>query len=99
MDLVGRLNLRKSTVSRLVTGLVDRGWVMRSVAPDDGRGVLLDLTPSGSDAASRLARARRERLRALLAAVPAARRRDVIEVFRLMEEAARVIDTEYALAR
>lgn len=97
MDLVGRLHLSKSTVSRLVTGMVERGWVERAAAPSDGRGVLLDLTPSGSDAARRLARARRERLRALLEAVPETRRGDVIDVLKLMEEAARVSNAEHAL--
>jgi len=94
MDLVERLNLSKSTVSRLVDGMVERGWVERGQVASDGRGVLLALTPAGSDVARRLARARRDRFRALLAAVPEERRSDVIDVLRIMEEAARVSDAK-----
>ena len=98
IDLVERLNLSKSTVSRLVDGMAERGWVERGRVPSDGRGVLLALTPAGSDVARRLARARRDRFRALLAAVPEERRSDLIDVLRIMEEAARVSDAKHPRA-
>ena len=99
MDLTERLRLSKSTVSRLVDGMAARGWVERRPAPDDGRGVLLFLTASGLEVAGRLEKARALRLGELLEAVPADRREDVIEVLRLMEEAARVSDPGLARTR
>ena len=51
LELVARLGLAKSTVSRVVSNLVDRGWVMREPASDDGRGVRLALTAAGREAA------------------------------------------------
>ncbi len=91
-ELVVRLGLTKSTVSRLVDGLVERGWAERQAVSDDGRGVLVALTADGEDAAARLARARAARMARLLDAVPDDRRGDVVEVLQLLEEAARASD-------
>jgi DNA-binding MarR family transcriptional regulator len=95
-DLAGRLGLTKSTVSRLVTNLVDRGWAERHAVDHDGRGISVELTALGRNAARRLRRARIERMRSLLDAVPRERRRDAIEAFALLEEAARVSDPTHA---
>jgi DNA-binding MarR family transcriptional regulator len=57
-DLVGRLGLDKSTVSRQVANLVDLGLVDRAADPVDGRAQVL--TPSAVGAA-RLARIREVR--------------------------------------
>jgi DNA-binding MarR family transcriptional regulator len=89
-DLVSRLGLAKSTVSRLVDEMGRRGWVTSDVAPEDGRGITLALTASGRSAAGELAEARAQRMRSLLAAVPPERRDHVIDVLTLLEEAARV---------
>jgi DNA-binding MarR family transcriptional regulator len=88
-ELATRLRLTKSTVSRLVDGLVERGWVERRPVAGDGRGVMLALTEEGESVAARIERARAQRLKALLDAIPPARRSEVIEVLRLMGEAAR----------
>ncbi|MBA2386150.1 MAG: MarR family transcriptional regulator [Acidimicrobiia bacterium] len=95
-ELVARLGLTKSTISRLVSVLVDRGWVERDVAADDGRGVDVRLTRAGRDAAARLSKARTRRMQALLDAVPAQRRRQVIDALDLLEEAARASDPRHA---
>lgn len=95
-ELVARLGLTKSTVSRLVSVLVDRGWAGRDVADDDGRRVNVRLTHAGRDAAARLSKARTRRMRALLDAVPAERRRQVIDTLELLQEAARASDPRHA---
>ncbi|WP_028264689.1 MarR family winged helix-turn-helix transcriptional regulator [Arthrobacter sp. MA-N2] len=41
--------LSQSSLSRLVDRLEKRGLVERSIAPDDGRGILLGLTPAGQE--------------------------------------------------
>src|SRR5687768_17057124 len=61
VELGRRLRLEKSTVSRLVTNLANRGWVRRYAADNDGRGVQLELTDAGLTAAERLAGARQAR--------------------------------------
>lgn len=92
MELVDRLGLAKSTVSRVVAALVKRGWVHREAIDSDGRGVVLVLTDSGVDAAARLRSARRQRMEVLLDQVPAERRGEVVEVLRLLEKAAYASD-------
>jgi DNA-binding MarR family transcriptional regulator len=87
VELGRRLRLEKSTVSRLVTNLVSRGWVHRETADDDGRGVLLVLTDVGATAAARQADARRDRLTALLDRVPDDQRTAVVRALQTLGEA------------
>ncbi|WP_418960851.1 MarR family winged helix-turn-helix transcriptional regulator [Streptomyces tritici] len=87
VELARRLRLQKSTVSRLVGQMSARGWVERAPAPDDGRGVVLRLTPSGKRAATSLAEARRERFSRLLDAIPAHERAGVLHALDVMVEA------------
>ena len=86
-DLAQRLRLEKSTTSRLVTQLINRGWADRTPAPDDGRGVLVRLTPQGVQAAARLAEARAERFSAVLNRVPEGERGDVLRALTILTEA------------
>lgn len=88
VELARRLRLEKSTVSRLVTNLVNRGWARRRTADDDGRGVLLELTDAGTAAAAGLSQARQERLTALLDRVPEEERAAVVRALRALAEAA-----------
>ncbi|MER5269169.1 MarR family transcriptional regulator [Actinosynnema sp. NPDC002837] len=85
-----RVGLGKSSTSRLVDGLEQRGWVRRVPDPDDGRARLLRLTDKGREVAGGVVRRRADRLSALLDNVPAARRRSVIEALRLLTEAGRL---------
>ncbi|WP_439657684.1 MarR family winged helix-turn-helix transcriptional regulator [Lentzea sp. HUAS TT2] len=87
VELARRLRLEKSTVSRLVTNLVGRGWVRREAADDDGRGVLLVLTDAGATAAAGQADARRNRLTALLDRVPDDQRGAVVHALQILAEA------------
>ncbi|MEU8327821.1 MarR family winged helix-turn-helix transcriptional regulator [Micromonospora sp. NPDC048839] len=87
-ELARRLRLEKSTVSRLVTNLVNRGWVHRETADNDGRGVVLLLTEAGITAAARQADARRHRLTALLARVPDDQHAAVVRALQTLAEAA-----------
>ncbi|WP_068921084.1 MarR family winged helix-turn-helix transcriptional regulator [Planobispora rosea] len=86
-DLARRLRLEKSTTSRLVTQLIKRGWAERTPAPDDGRGVLVQLTPPGVTAAARLAEARAARFSAVLDRVPEGERDDVLRALTTLTEA------------
>jgi len=53
-QLAQLLGLEKSTVSRLVAGLVDRGWVSRQRNPDNRRLYRLQLTHDGQAAARQI---------------------------------------------
>jgi DNA-binding MarR family transcriptional regulator len=86
-ELVHRLRLEKSTTSRLVSQLAGRGWVARTSAPGDGRGVLLRLTPAGEQAAGDLAAARRDRFSAILARVPEQERAHVLHALEVLTKA------------
>jgi DNA-binding MarR family transcriptional regulator len=86
-ELGRRLRLEKSTVSRLVANLVNRGWVHRHAADDDGRGVELDLTDAGAVAAAKLAAARQDKFAALLDRVPDDHRAALVAALHLLAEA------------
>ncbi|MBF8186192.1 winged helix-turn-helix transcriptional regulator [Nonomuraea sp. K274] len=86
-DLAHRLRLEKSTTSRLVTQLINRGWAERTTAPDDGRGVLVRLTTAGAKAAEQLAEARAARFAAVLERVPPDERTGVLHALTILTEA------------
>ena len=65
-ELAQRLGLEKSTVSRLVAGLVDRGWVSRARNPDNRRLYRLQLTDDGHAAATQIGKELRARHTELL---------------------------------
>ena len=87
-ELVDRLHLDRSSVSRLVDRLVARGWVERANGPDR-RTVQLLPTAAGRRVAADVAGARATRFAALLEAVPPDRRDEVIDAIRLLTAAAR----------
>jgi DNA-binding MarR family transcriptional regulator len=60
-DLVARLGLDKSTVSRQVASLVDLGLVDRAADPIDGRAQVLTPSAEGSARLTRIRAARRAR--------------------------------------
>jgi DNA-binding MarR family transcriptional regulator len=87
VELGRRLRLEKSTVSRLVTNLANRGWIRRHAADGDGRGVELELTDAGSAAAHKLAAARQARFAALLDRVPDDQRAALVAALQMLAEA------------
>lgn len=70
-ELAKRLNLSKSTVSRLVTNLAKRGWVARTRNALDGRAVDLMLTEAGETVAAELAEARQKKMAGILEQISA----------------------------
>jgi DNA-binding MarR family transcriptional regulator len=86
-DLATRLRLEKSTVSRLVSNMEQRGWVARSRSQEDGRVLLLRLTDAGRKQAGELAQARQAKFACVLAAIPAEQRPLVVEMLGVLVEA------------
>lgn len=48
-ELAEKANLNKGQASRAAQALVDQGMVIKADHPDDGRGVVLTLTPGGRE--------------------------------------------------
>jgi DNA-binding MarR family transcriptional regulator len=71
-DLVPRLGLDKSTVSRQVAHLVDLGLVDRAADPEDGRAQVLTPSAEGAARLERIREVRRARWESDLADWPAA---------------------------
>jgi DNA-binding MarR family transcriptional regulator len=88
-DLVARLHLVKSTVSRCVGLLEARGWVERRRDPTDGRAVALWLTDAGRQAAAQLAGARQRKFARVLDHIPPEEREHVLLALTTLVEAMR----------
>lgn len=89
-DLVARLGLDKSTVSRQVGTLVQLGLVDRAADPADGRAQVLSPSPEGSARLSGLREARRARWEEDLAGWPVedvARLADLLHRFNTLRTA------------
>jgi DNA-binding MarR family transcriptional regulator len=86
-ELATRLQLEKSTVSRLVRQMEAHGWVQRNSDRHDGRAVLIQLTRQGRRTASELAQVRQEKFARILAAIPENKRSMVVEAISILERA------------
>jgi DNA-binding MarR family transcriptional regulator len=86
-DLAAWLRLEKSTVSRLVAQLEDKGWVVRDRSSADARVLLLRLTAEGRRMAEQIAAARQIRFAKLLAAIPEGQRAEVVAALETLVEA------------
>lgn len=85
-DLGDALNLEKSTVSRLVIDMVQRGWVERARDAHDGRIQLLRRTPQGMAVAEQIVQARNMRFGELLMRVDPLRRQQIVDAMTLLAE-------------
>lgn len=83
------LSLEKSTVSRLVSQLQKRGWVMRTRSPQDKRMIELRLTDSGRTMSAQLAKARQAKFQQVLSAIPVEQRAFVTDALSILVEAMR----------
>jgi DNA-binding MarR family transcriptional regulator len=86
-ELAARLQLEKSTVSRLVRQMEAHGWVQRNSDRHDGRAVLIRLTRQGRSTARELARVRQEKFARILAAIPENKRSMVVEAISILQRA------------
>ena len=91
-QLAQAINLRKSTVSRLVANLEQRGWIRRERNEDDGRVHDVRLTARGQQAAADLAAARQTKMAGVLAEIPEDERGAVMSALRTLIEAIHASD-------
>jgi DNA-binding MarR family transcriptional regulator len=77
-ELAARTRTHQSSVSTVVTRLVERRLVSRRRAADDGRRLLLEVTPTGRAQLASAPESAQSRLIAALEALPTARRRSLV---------------------
>lgn len=82
--LAEELRLDKSTTSRLVTQLIDRGWVEREVNPADRREFRLGLTEQGRKLFGQVSQAATAKFGELWAEIPPDKRAQVLESLELL---------------
>lgn len=86
-ELVQRLGLEKSSISRLVQILANRGWIERSRSPTDRRLVQIVLSSAGQKAAQALSEARKQKFERVLACIPMERQQAVSEAITILVSA------------
>lgn len=87
-DLGRHLELTKSTVSRLVGQLEQRGLTVQRVDDGDARRRLVELTATGHDIEAEIAELRRARLAGLLERIPEEDRAGVLDALDTLIQAA-----------
>lgn len=78
-ELALRINLQKSTVSRIVSNLEGQGWIVRRRSDVDGRARDVILTTAGTLVAGELASARQAKMDGILTRIPEEQREAVRE--------------------
>lgn len=86
--LAERAAMSRPTLSGLIDGLVNRGWVERHLVDGDRRGVTLRITPAGSVALARALDEAGLALAGLLDEVPTNRRGNVVGALGCLKQAA-----------
>lgn len=87
-SLAAMARVTKGAMTRLIDGLEHRGWVTRARGENDGRRVLIELTPDGRKEAQRLAQLTERSVAALFERIPPSERKDVERSIGLLRHAA-----------
>lgn len=84
--LIGMLRLDKSYISRLIRNFERRGLVTRDPSPDDGRALLIQLTPKGLTETDRLIDMTDRQISKLIGTLPTEGRRSLCEAMETIME-------------
>jgi DNA-binding MarR family transcriptional regulator len=84
-DLAERDGLNPTMLSRVVGALEKNGWVRRSQHPDDGRAVLVEVTPAGRELYERLQQERSALIDDYLGGLTAEQSRTLVAALPLLE--------------
>jgi len=93
-SLATHSRVTKGAMTRLVDGLVKRDWVARDKSDDDGRRVLVSLTPAGQNEAQRLNCLIANSIDTILQQIPENERDQVVHSIRLLRQAAELTRTQ-----
>jgi DNA-binding MarR family transcriptional regulator len=86
-ELAERMGVSAPTMSNLIATLAERGWVTRRQDPDDRRVTLIELTAFGQRSLQRHQVRAEQRVARLLAALPPAKRRDLLSGLTALHQA------------
>jgi DNA-binding MarR family transcriptional regulator len=93
-ELAELLGLDRSSITRLCSRLEADGRLEQASAPDDARARLLRLTASGQRMARNLRAASLERFTRIVDAIPASKRRPLLEALQLLTAAVQTLEEE-----
>jgi DNA-binding MarR family transcriptional regulator len=85
-ELAERMGVSAPTMSNLIATLAERGWVTRRQGLDDRRVTLIELTAFGRRSLQRHQVRAEQRVARLLAALPPAKRRDLLSGLTALRE-------------
>ncbi|MBN1480374.1 MarR family transcriptional regulator [candidate division KSB1 bacterium] len=86
-ELSQEIGLAMSTLTRIVDGLVRNGYINRFPSECDRRKVCVILTDDGKELANNLAQCSQAFWAQVLASIPDEKKRDMVESFKLLNEA------------
>ncbi|MBN9220537.1 MAG: MarR family transcriptional regulator [Mesorhizobium sp.] len=81
-ELAKHSGLLKSQMSRTVSGLIDRGYIQKAANPEDGRSILLRLSPEGLALSEQVLDDSFERNEQMLGSLSNAERQMLVELMR-----------------
>lgn len=81
-ELSKHSGLLKSQMSRTVSTLIDRGYIQRTANPEDGRSILLRLTPAGLELSKQILSDSFERNEHMLSELSHAERQILVELMK-----------------
>lgn len=93
-ELVEILRMDKSSISRGVEELVQKGYVSREPSREDRRSVVLSLTASGRERFERIEQNMNVKFRKVLSGIEPEKQEQVLEALRLYNEACRKAECE-----
>jgi len=73
-------NVKKNTISSLLSGLEDQGLIERSIDPDDKRGFFIRITPAGRERLQTLMPQRFQYVRKLTSGITSEEKKQLIEL-------------------
>lgn len=88
-ELAEILRVDKSSISRSVEELVQKGYVNRETSREDRRSVVLSLTESGRERFNRIEHDMEEKFRKVMAGIEKEKQEQVLEALRIYNEACR----------
>ena len=94
-----RMGVTPGATTRLIDGMMDRGWVDRRRDPNDRRRVLLELTEEGRQEAEHLRDQTEQIVESVVSEVPADQREKVFEAIDLLADAFVEADVDISCCR
>jgi DNA-binding MarR family transcriptional regulator len=87
IELAGKLYLDKSTATRAIDPLVERGLVQRRFSEQDRREILVSLTPAGAKLHNEIIAHLQASQRQILERIPLQRREDILAALEILSSA------------